>query len=38
VTANYLQEKHPEIKEVRVIGHDSIKHELSQVGIKSEGA
>lgn len=37
VTAKFLEHEHPEIKEVRVVGHDSIKHELAEVGIKSEG-
>ena len=29
VTAHYLKERHPEINHVRVVGMDSIKHELS---------
>ncbi len=37
-TAKYLREKHPEIKKVHVVGMDSIKKEMAEVGIESRGA
>ena len=37
-TARYLREQHPHIKKVRVVGMDSIKKEMAEVGIGSSGA
>jgi ribonucleotide monophosphatase NagD (HAD superfamily) len=37
ITAQYLKEKHPDIKKVRVVGMESIREELSKVGIDSVG-
>lgn len=37
-TARYVNEKYPEVKKVRVVGMESIKKEMSDVGIKSCGA
>ena len=37
ITARYLQEKHPEIKKVRVLGMNSICKEMAEVGIQSCG-
>jgi len=36
-TAQYLKNVYPEIKKVRVVGMNSIREELSKVGIESEG-
>lgn len=37
ITANYLNQFHPEIKRVRVVGMNSICSELSKLGIESVG-
>lgn len=37
IAANYLNQFHPEIKRVRVVGMNSICAELSKLGIESVG-
>ena len=37
-TAKYLQEKLPEIKKIHVVGMNSIRKEMAEVGIDSRGA
>lgn len=36
-TAQYLKNVHPDIKKVRVVGMNSIREELTKVGIDSHG-
>ena len=36
-TAQYLREKHPDIKKVHVVGMNSIRKEMAEVGIDSRG-
>jgi len=36
-TAKYLRERHPEIKKIHVVGMNSIRKEMAEVGIDSRG-
>jgi ribonucleotide monophosphatase NagD (HAD superfamily) len=37
-TASYIRERYPEVKKVRIVGMNSIKKEMAEVGIESCGA
>ena len=37
-TARYIREKHPEITKIHVVGMNSIRKEMAEVGIDSRGA
>ena len=37
MTANYIREYYPEVKKVRVVGMNSIKKQMAEVGIDSVG-
>ena len=37
ITANYLRDKYPELNFVRVVGMETLRDALKEVGIESEG-